>query len=180
MVLKFILCSNIALPLLFIVFFLFILREKNLSRWEKLPREKYSGGILGFLALLAFIPNVEPMFPVERYLGVLVFASAVLSVLCFLYIDHIFARALAGILILLAHASLAESYAANVAFSGFFAVMALAYGTAGILLAAKPYYLRELMRKCAGNLFWRTGTVLFAGVWLLSALLLLVNGAWGK
>ena len=172
MLLNILLYGNMFLALLTGVFFLFVLRQKNVQKWEKLPRAKYAGGILGFLALLAFIPNVEPMFPVEKYLGVLIAAAIILSVLCFLYIDHIFARALAGSLILLAHASLAESCAANIRFSSFFAVMVLLYGTIGILLAAKPYYLRELIRKCAGNLFWRYSVSIFAVIWFTASLLL--------
>ena len=113
------------------------------------------------------------MFPVERYLGLLIFLAVVLSVLCFLYIDHLFARSLAGILILGAHATLAETYAADLRFSSFFAAMTLLYGTAGIVLAAKPYFLRDLMRKCAASVWWRSGTVFLLGMWFLSALLVL-------
>ena len=173
MLLKCLLYGNAAVSLLLCVFFLFVLRKGNLGKWEKLPRERVSGGILGFLALLAFIPDVEPMFPVERYLGLLIFLAVVLSVLCFLYIDHLFARALAGILILGAHATLAEVYAADLRFSPFFAAMTLLYGTAGIVLAAKPYFLRDLMRKCAASVWWRSGTVFLLGMWLLSAFLVL-------
>ena len=173
MLLKALLYGNALFPLLSCVFFLFVLRESNLGKWEKLPRERVSGGILGFLALLAFIPDVEPMFPVERYLGLLIFLAVVLSVLCFLYIDHLFARSLAGILILGAHATLAETYAADLRFSSFFAAMTLLYGTAGIVLAAKPYFLRDLMRKCAASVWWRSGTVFLLGMWFLSALLVL-------
>lgn len=166
---------NIFLSLLVTVFFLLILREKNLLFWEKLPRERISGGILGFLALLAFIPNVEPMFPVEKYLGILVILAAVLAILCYRYADHIFARAFAGILILCAHASLAESYAANVQFSSFFAVVALVYGTCGIVIAAKPYYLRDLFRKCVSNVYWKSSVVLFGAVWLFASVLVLIR-----
>ena len=173
MLLKCLLYGNAAVPLLLGVFFLFVLRESNLAKWEKLPRERVSGGVLGFLALLAFIPEVEPVFPVEKYWKLLIILAVVLSVLCFLYIDHIFARAFAGILILGAHATLAEVYAADLRFSSFFAVMAFLYGTAGIVLAAKPYFLRDLMRKCAASVWWRSGTVFLLGMWLLSAFLVL-------
>lgn len=173
MLLKFLLAGNIFLSALLGVFFLFILKKENLCRWEKLPRNRISGGILGFLALLAFIPNVEPMFPVEKYLGVLIFAAIVLAVLCYLYTDHIFARAFAGILILGAHSSLAELYAANIPYYSFFAVMALLYGTSGIVLAAKPYYLRDLIRKCAGNIYWKMAVAGLTLLWFAASLLML-------
>lgn len=175
MLLNFLLSCNIILSLLVALFFLLILREKNLLFWEKLPRERISGGILGFLALLAFIPNVEPMFPVEKYLGILLILAVVLAILCYLYADHIFARAFAGILILCAHASLAESYAENVRFTSFFAVVALLYGSCGILIAAKPYYLRDLFRKCAANVYWKSSVVLFGTVWLIASVLVLIR-----
>lgn len=175
MLFNFLFAGNILLSVLVTVFFLLILRKDNLPFWEKLPRERISGGILGFLALLAFIPNVEPMFPVEKYLGILVFLAIVLAVLCYLYADHLFARAFAGILILCAHASLAESYAANVSFTSFFAVVALLYGSCGIVTAAKPYYLRELFRKCAGNVYWKSAVVLLGMVWLIASVLVLIR-----
>lgn len=168
------LSCNILLSLLVVLSFL-LLRTSTLPFWEKLPRERISGGILGLLALLAFIPNVEPMFPVEKHLGILIFLAVILAVLCYLYIDHIFARAFAGILILCAHASLAESYAANVRFSSFFAVITLFYGTCGIVLAAKPYYLRDLFRKCAGNIYWRSPVIFFGAVWLIFSVLMLMR-----
>ena len=64
----------LALLLLFMTLFflaagIFFLKmnEDNLSRWEKLPRNRTAGGILGLIALLAFIPNVKPLFSPEHY-----------------------------------------------------------------------------------------------------------------
>lgn len=162
------------------VFFLFALRKNTIGKWEKLPRERWSGSILGFLALLAFIPNVEPMFSVEKNLGILISGAIILAVLCFLYADHIFSRAVAGILILNSHAALAESFASRTPGSSFFAVMMLFWGSCGIVLAAKPYLLRDLMRKCAANICWKGGTVFCLLMWFSASLLMLVNGVWNK
>lgn len=180
MLLKILLYANGFASILLSIFFLFVLRKDNIQKWEKLPRERWSGGILGLLALFAFIPNMEPMFPVERNLGILVLAAIVLAVLCFLYADHLFSRAIAGILILNSHAALAESNAANIAGSSFFAVMMLVWGSFGILLAAKPYLLRDLMRKCASSMYWKAGTGIFTFLWFVSSLYMLTNAVWNK
>ena len=79
----------LALLLVFMVLFpltagIFFLKmnEGNLPRWEKLPRSRISGGILGLIALLAFIPNVKPLFSPEQNLYWLIPAALILAALC--------------------------------------------------------------------------------------------------
>ena len=38
-----------------------LIRPASLKKWEALPRQRGAGAVLGLLALLFFIPNVEPM-----------------------------------------------------------------------------------------------------------------------
>ena len=97
----------LALLLLFMMLFFLVagifflkMNEDNLSRWEKLPRNRTAGGILGLIALLAFIPNVKPLFSPEQNLYWLIPAALILAALCYLYLDHLLARSAAGALIL--------------------------------------------------------------------------------
>ena len=169
--------------LLMVIFFLaegiFFLKmnEKNVSRWEKLPRNRNLGGILGLIALFAFIPNVKPLFSPEQNLFWLIPAALILAVLCYLYLDHLFARAAAGLLILLVHWMLNETYTADLAGSSFFALMSLAGGTYAIYIAAKPYCLRDSFRAMCTHRKWRLTGAVFSFLWSLSALILLVQQA---
>lgn len=158
------------------VFFLKMNRE-NSPRWEKLPRNRTAGGILGTLALLAFIPNVKPLFSPENNLFWLIPAALILAFLCYLYLDHLFARAAAGSLILLVHWVLNESFNADLAGSSLFALLSLIAGTYAIFIAAKPYWLRDSFRAMCSGKKWRLTGAVFSFLWSLSALILLVQQA---
>ncbi len=148
------------------------MNESRLPFWEKLPRERISGGILGLIALLAFIPNVKPLFSPDENLFWLIPSALILAVLCFLYLDHLFARSAAACTILLVHWMLGKSYEANLRFSWFFALMSLIAGTFAIFIAAKPYWLRDCFRAMCRQFKWRLIGAVFSFLWGISALIL--------
>ena len=156
-------------------FAFFRMNEGNLKFWESLPRNRMVGGLLGLLALLAFIPNVKPLFSPEKNLFWLIPAALVLAFLCWRYLDHLFARAGAGAVILLTHWMLNESFQADLAGSAFFSLMCLAAGTYAIFIAAKPYWLRDSFRCMCRKFKWRCIGGTFSFLWSLSALILLVQ-----
>ncbi len=171
-------CSLIAgflVSILFAVVMGGFIRPSNLARWEALPRKRTAGAVLGLLALLAFIPNVEPMFSAKDHLTLLILGAIVLTVLCYLYLDYLFSRALAGALILAAHFLLSESYAAHLKFSFFFAVMCFVVGTIGIFLSAKPHWMRDWIRKIAADKRWRYASAAIPALCALASLLLLIQ-----
>jgi len=151
------------------------MKEKDLDFWEKLPRNRPAGAILGLIALLAFIPNVKPLFSPEQNLVWLVPAAFILAFLCWRYLDHLFARAAAGAVILLVHWMLNESFQADLAGSSFFSLMSLAAGTYAIFIAAKPYWLRDSFRAMCREYKWRLAGGVFSLLWSFSALILLVQ-----
>ena len=151
------------------------MNEKKLPFWEKLPRNRIAGGILGLIALLAFIPNVKPLFSPEDNLFWLIPAALVLAVLCFLYLDHLFARSAAACVILLVHWMLGESYNADLKFSGFFALLSLIAGTFAIFIAAKPYWLRDCFRAMCRQFKWRLAGAVFSFLWAISAIILVIQ-----
>ena len=170
--------------LIFMVFFFlaagiafFRMKPENLGFWEKLPRSRPAGGILGLVALLAFIPNVKPLFSPEQNLYWLIPAALILAALCYLYLDHLLARSAAGALILLVHGVLNGAYTADLAGTSFFALMSLAGGTYAIYIAAKPYCLRDSFRAMCRKKKWRLTGSVFSFLWSLSALILLVQQA---
>ncbi|MBO4647648.1 MAG: hypothetical protein J5806_05780 [Lentisphaeria bacterium] len=151
------------------------MKEKNLGFWEKLPRNRPVGGLLGAVALLAFIPNVRPLFPPEGNLIWLIPSALILALLCYLYLDYLFARAAAGGLILLVHWLLNEVFSADLRGGSFFSLLSLAAGTYAIFIAAKPYWLRDSFRAICRKWKWRLTGSVFAFLWALSASILLVQ-----
>ena len=155
----------------------FQMKPENLGFWEKLPRNRPVGGILGLIALLAFIPNVKPLFSPEQNLYWLSPAAFILAALCYFYLDHLFARAAAGSVILLSHWMLNQSFNADLAGSPFFAVMCLLGGTYAIFIAAKPYWLRDSFRVMCAKPVWRITGGVFMILWSVSSAVLLLQ-AW--
>ena len=155
----------------------FRMKPGNLGLWEKLPRNRPAGGILGLIALLAFIPNVKPLFSPEQNLWWLIPAALILGVLCYFYLDYLFARSAAGSVILLSHWMLNQSFNADLAGSPFFAVMCLLGGTYAIFIAAKPYWLRDSFRAMCAKPLWRITGGIFMILWSLSAAVLQIQ-AW--
>jgi len=114
---------------------------------EKLPRERVSGTILGAVALLWCIPNIRPIFLPDSPFQTLILPLILISiVLASLYLNFLFSRALAAILILGAHAVLKLGYPANLPGYPAFAALLFVAGTIGIVLSAKPYWLRDWFR----------------------------------
>ena len=151
------------------------MNESRLPFWEKLPRERISGGILGLIALFVFIPNVKPLFSPDENLFWLIPSALILAVLCFLYLDHLFARSAAACTILLVHWMLGKSYEANLRFSWLFALLSLIAGTFAIFIAAKPYWLRDCFRAMCRQFKWRLIGAVFSFLWAISVLILLIQ-----
>ena len=129
-------------------FILTVRREPSVrALYDKIPRERVSGTILGAVALLWCIPNIRPIFmpdsPFQNLVLPLILVSIVLAAL---FLNFLFARAAAAILILGAHAVLKTCYPANLPGYPFLAALVLIAGVIGIVLSAKPYWLRDWFR----------------------------------
>lgn len=153
------------------------MNEPQLPFWEKLPRNRTAGGLAGLAVLLAFIPNVRPLFQPEDHLYWLIPAAVILAFLGYRYLDHLLARTAAAAVILLAHRLLADSYSADLNGEAFFALMCFLWGTYGIVIAAKPYWLRDSFRFMCRNWRWRVAGGAAALLWAASAAVLLVQYA---
>ena len=115
--------------------------------YEKLPRERISGTILGAVALIWCIPNIRPIFmpdsPFQAFIVPLILLAIVLAAI---FLNYLFARAFAAILILGAHAVLKAAYPAQLPGYPVLAALLLLAGVIGILISAKPYWLRDWFR----------------------------------
>jgi len=116
-------------------------------RIERLPRERISGTCLAAAALLWCVPNIRPIFmpdsPFQTFILPLILLAIVLAAL---FLNYLFARAAAAILILGAHTVLKMGYPANPPGYPLLAALVLAAGMIGIVISAKPYWLRDWFR----------------------------------
>ena len=115
--------------------------------YDKIPRERVSGTILGAVALLWCIPNIRPIFmpdsPFQTFILPLILLAIVLAAV---FLNYLFARAAAAILILGAHAVLKAAYPARLPGYPVLAALVLLAGVIGIVISAKPYWLRDWFR----------------------------------
>lgn len=114
---------------------------------EHLPRERISGTVLAVAALLWCVPNIRPIFMPDSPFQNLILPLIILAmVLAALFLNYLFARAAAAILILGAHAVLKAGYPADLPGYPVLAALLLVAGVIGILISAKPYWLRDWFR----------------------------------
>ena len=115
--------------------------------YEKIPRERVSGTVLTVIALLWCIPYIRPIFmpdsPFQTFVLPLILVAIVLAAI---FLNYLFARAAAAILILGAHAVLKAAYPAQLPGYPVLAALLLAAGVIGIVISAKPYWLRDWFR----------------------------------
>ena len=132
----------------------------SLVFWEKFPRNRTAGTIIGFLALLWCVPHAAPIVWdwMQGWLYPLVFICTILGCL---FLDYLFSRALGGILILSAIYFLHESFTFHTPAAWILAIICWIVGIAGLFLSAKPYLLRDFIRLIAGSRFWRTAATVF-------------------
>ena len=153
----------------------------NLAVWEKLPRNRTAGTILGFLALLWCVPHATPIVQdwawLVGWLYPLVFICTVLGCL---FLDYLFSRALGGIFILGAIYFLHESFTFHTPAAWILAIICWTIGIAGLFLSAKPHLLRDFIRLIAASRLWRSVSTgfftFFAGYVLIVGIMHLARG----
>ena len=144
-------------------FILTVRREPAVRGWyERLPRERVSGTVLTVLALLWCIPNIRPLFmpdsPFQVFILPLILVAIVLSAI---FLNYLFARAAAAILILGAHSVLKAAYPAQLPGYPVLAALVLIAGVIGIVISAKPYWLRDWFRLSFRNPAVRWGSAAY-------------------
>ena len=145
------------------VFILTVRRDPaTFRRIDKIPRERISGTILGAVALLWCIPNIRPIFmpdsPFQTFVVPLILLAIVLAAI---FLNYLFARAAAAILILGAHTVLKMGYPAQLPGYPVLAALVLIAGIIGIVLSAKPYWLRDWFRLSFRNPAVRWGSAAY-------------------
>ena len=135
---------------------------QNITGNEKIPRNFIFGVVFAIIDIVWCVPQVLSIFSLGSFSWIIPAAILCLVVGC-CFLDYLFARALAGFLILLSHYFLLESFAAGISCMWLFSTACYVMGTFGIVIGAVPHLLRDLIRKISLNKSWRVSfTVIFA------------------
>ena len=121
---------------------------ENLSKWESLPRDRNIAVVIVFLCLLWCVPQAKPIVW-DWMLPWLYPMAVVFSILGFMYLDYLFARAAGGFFILLTYYFVHEGFTFHTPWLAFFAVMCWALGILGLFFSGKPHLCRDFIRGLA-------------------------------
>jgi len=158
-------------------FFFTVMMAKTLSanfeKWEKLPRNILFGVILAGIDFSWCIPHAKPIAP-DSIAAWLIPVAIVCLWLSYQFLDYLFARALGGFLILLAHYFLYSSFYFKAPAKPFFSVLCYVMGTLGIFFCGKPHLMRDLIRKLNVNSKWRMSALLLMLVYAFTFLIIAV------
>ncbi len=126
---------------------------------ELIPRAKLPGIVLGAIVTAACIPHALQLLsidPANTSMTIFVWiAAAVLFLLAAVYVDFPFARALAGAGIFLTYLLLREGYAVHPPYYSVLAVFFFLFGTFWIVIAAKPVWMRNMLRLAVDKKYFR-------------------------
>lgn len=161
---------------------LYGLVPRGLQDWQRaLARQRWLGLALGSICLIwaAYhacimledaLPNFHN-FHIIFFLEVppVVLAVPPIIVLCFFFLDFLFARALGGFFILCSNRLLYEAFVHNMSGRGFYSLICLAMGVIGLFWLGAPWYFRDSLELAARRPLWSR---VFAGLFLLFALVL--------
>ena len=146
---------------------------ENISRCEKLCRNRVAGLLIALPCTLACVPLAIPVSP--GFLLNLLYPAAVgLPVLCYFYIDYYAARSFAFFLILLAYDIVHGAFELHTPGTPVVTVAALLTGITGIWISAKPCTLRDIFRKSAGSKIWKYSSFAAAAAMVLLSLYMLI------
>ena len=153
------------------IFFLH-LNEKNIKKMESLPRNRVFGMVAGWFALIWCIPHAQAVAPgfLLPFMWPLALAVPVVSFFC---LDHMTARAVGGLAIILAYEALHRSFDLALPLAPLIAVLSWLLGACGIWISGIPYHLRDAMRLAAGKTAMR---LLFGLSLIACALIFAVSG----
>jgi len=133
---------------------------ETLAKLEPWPRARKTGFVFGLAALLWCVPLVRPI-AFDWLQPLLLPAAIVLPFVCYFYLDYLFARALAGLMMLFAGYLVENSFTFHSGGAPVIAVFSWLFGIGGILISAKPCYLRDYFRLLAAKKSVRRISALF-------------------
>ncbi len=139
------------------------INQDNITKIEKLPRERKFGFAIGILALLWCVPHAQAI--IFNFLApYLYYIAAVLGILSYFFLDYLFARALGGALIICGYYSVHAAFDYHSKMSIIITVLAWLIGICGIFISGKPSLFRDVLRKSAKNKKFKISLTLFLAI----------------
>ena len=146
--------------------------DADKTRFEKLTRNRLTGLLLGWFALLMCVPHAAAVAPAFMLKLLYPLAIAV-PVLGYRYVDYPAARAVSGVLILCAYNLVHLSFDAKLSAAPFFAVCGWITGAFAIWCSGLPWTWRDIFRKCCDSRKFR---FIWAVLFIFSALVFALFG----
>jgi len=143
----------------------------RLFKWEGLPRDRKMAVVLVFLCLLWCVPHAKPIVW-DWMLPWLYPLAITFSILGFLFLDYLFARAVGGFFILLTYYFVHKAFDFHTPVLPLFVIMCWALGILGLFFSGKPHLCRDFIRKLAKSSRIRYTTVAYFSAYALLCLTL--------
>ena len=154
------------------------MNKKNIVKIEKIPRNVLLGVIFAIIDVAWCTPQAVEIFSQSSSLLIWGIAIAALIIGC-CFLDYLFARALAGFLILLTHYFLRASFAVDLPLMWLFSIACLIFGLTGIFFGGMPHLFRDLLRKLCNSTKWKKSFIiisyLYAVIMFGSCLFLIIK-----
>lgn len=130
-------------------FLVYAANPARLKRLESFPRAKLPGALLTALVIASLIPHIEQLQDADSILlqyHLLWPLGALFFLLILTYADFLCARALSVCCIFAAYTLLREGFSENPPLYPLLAVCFFLTGLTGIVISAKPVWLRDWLR----------------------------------
>ena len=131
---------------------------KKPELYQKLPRERYIGTVIGFIALYWSARLAEPLLegPLEKYRVVLNPVIIAVTIAGFFYLKYVFTRAFYGFLLLVVTHSMQLAMAENVPMRWVYSVICYAIGILCMYFIANPNRFRDVLQLMGESKKYRT------------------------
>lgn len=158
--------------LLFGIFTLFVatLNESSTTKAERICRNKALGCVLTLGGLILCIPQATAV--AWPWLVAMIIPLVVIFTLLFtIFLDSLVSRAVGGLLILGAYYYVNYAFSLHSTLQMVLTLIAFGLAIAGMFISARPYLLRDFLRKCCCSKQFRL--IAFSGSSLVTLLLVL-------
>lgn len=145
---------------------------------ERAVRNRVIGVILGVIALAMCVPQAAAI-SWDWLAEILWWLVIVLAVLSYVFLDHLLARAVGGLLVMGDYYLVNYGFTLHLPLGAAGYALALLWGAFGLCISGWPYLLRDILRGCGCRDKWRyflAGILWFSGAWwLLTFIMLMVR-----
>ena len=128
--------------------FLLLRLKSHPDLWKKLPREKNVGTVIGAICLawsawLAFPLFEGGMANLKTYLP---YVAVAMTILCFMFLEYIFTRALGGFLLLCVTALMHQAFADHAPARWAISILCYVIALAAMFMIGSPWRFRDLLK----------------------------------